>query len=198
MFIKTEFKKYLNSKGLKPVSVLKYSEQVPAFLEKISGKSLYNYHNIADLVPAISKIKKNITFINTDKKGNNMYSAGINHYISFIQQNPSLLFDIAVSSSLNDTHEIRLARLQKKKGKPQKSISNITIYNRNPDVIAERLYIAAGYCEDCKQKAPFLRKSTGEPYLEVHHIIPLSQNGEDSVDNTIALCPNCHRKRHFG
>lgn len=58
MFIKTEFKKYLNSKGLKPVSVLKYSEQVPAFLEKISGKSLYNYHNIADLVPAISKIKK--------------------------------------------------------------------------------------------------------------------------------------------
>ena len=87
---------------------------------------------------------------------------------------------------------------KKKKGKPQKSISNISIYNRNPDVIAERLYIAAGYCEDCKQKAPFLRKSTGEPYLEVHHIIPLSQNGEDSVDNTIALCPNCHRKRHFG
>ena len=31
MFLKTEFKKYLNSKGLKPVSVLKYSEQVPAF-----------------------------------------------------------------------------------------------------------------------------------------------------------------------
>lgn len=58
MFIKTEFKKYLNSKGLKPVSVLKYSEQVPTFLEKISGKSLYNYYNIADLVPAISKIKK--------------------------------------------------------------------------------------------------------------------------------------------
>lgn len=58
MFLKTEFKKYLNSKGLKPVSVLKYSEQVPAFFEKISGKSLYNYHNIADLVPAISKIKK--------------------------------------------------------------------------------------------------------------------------------------------
>ncbi len=120
MFIKTEFKKYLNSKGLKPVSVLKYSEQVPAFLEKISGKSLYNYHNIADLVPAISKIKKNITFINTDKKGNNMYSAGINHYISFIQQNPSLLFDIAVSSSLNDTHEIRLARLQKKERQTSK------------------------------------------------------------------------------
>lgn len=136
----------------------------------ICYKSLYNYYNIADLVPAISKIKKNITFINADKKGNNMYSAGINHYISFIQQNPTLLFDIAVSSSLNDTHEIRLARLQKKKGKPQKSISNITIYNRNPDVIAERLYIASGYCEDCKQKAPFLRKSTGEPYLEVHHI----------------------------
>jgi 5-methylcytosine-specific restriction endonuclease McrA len=38
----------------------------------------------------------------------------------------------------------------------------------------------------------------GAYYLEVHHIIPLSENGEDSVDNAIALCPNCHRQEHYG
>lgn len=35
-----------------------------------------------------------------------------------------------------------------------------------------------------------------KPYLESHHIIWLAAGGADSVDNTIALCPNCHRKMH--
>ncbi len=36
------------------------------------------------------------------------------------------------------------------------------------------------------------------PYLEVHHRIPLAKKGEDTVANAIALCPNCHRKSHYG
>ncbi|WP_197686516.1 HNH endonuclease [Thermanaeromonas toyohensis] len=36
-----------------------------------------------------------------------------------------------------------------------------------------------------------------EPYLETHHIIWLSRGGKDSIDNTVALCPNCHRKMHI-
>ncbi|WP_163591073.1 HNH endonuclease, partial [Klebsiella variicola] len=38
----------------------------------------------------------------------------------------------------------------------------------------------------------------GTPFLEVHHIEWLSNGGEDSVENAIALCPNCHRQAHFG
>lgn len=34
------------------------------------------------------------------------------------------------------------------------------------------------------------------PYLESHHIIWLSKGGDDSIENTVALCPNCHRKMH--
>ncbi|MBC8673865.1 HNH endonuclease [Aeromonas hydrophila] len=49
-----------------------------------------------------------------------------------------------------------------------------------------------------KHKAPFNRVSDGTPYLEVHHIQPLANGGEDTIQNTMALCPNCHRKRHFG
>jgi 5-methylcytosine-specific restriction endonuclease McrA len=40
-------------------------------------------------------------------------------------------------------------------------------------------------------------KSDGEQYIEVHHIIPLSEGGEDSIFNTVALCPNCHRAIHY-
>lgn len=36
----------------------------------------------------------------------------------------------------------------------------------------------------------------GEPYLETHHIVWLARGGEDSIENTVALCPNCHKKMH--
>ncbi|NWJ82977.1 HNH endonuclease, partial [Enterobacter sp. SECR19-1250] len=54
-----------------------------------------------------------------------------------------------------------------------------------------------GKCQSCKRDAPFL-KEDGTPFLEVHHIEWLSKGGEDSVENAIALCPNCHRQAHYG
>jgi hypothetical protein len=40
-------------------------------------------------------------------------------------------------------------------------------------------------------------KVNGETYIEVHHVIPLSEGGEDIMNNTVALCPNCHRALHY-
>lgn len=47
------------------------------------------------------------------------------------------------------------------------------------------------------KKAPFLRKKDNSPYLEVHHIITLANGVDDTVENAIAVCPNCHRELHF-
>jgi len=71
-------------------------------------------------------------------------------------------------------------------------------YRRNPDIVVEALLRAGGVCEDCKQTAPFDRASDGTPYLEVHHVQSLANNGEDTLSNVLAICPNCHRKRHYG
>lgn len=54
---------------------------------------------------------------------------------------------------------------------------------------------ANGFCQLCEEPAPFL-DAHGEPFLEVHHVIWLADGGEDSIDNTVALCPNCHTKMH--
>lgn len=54
---------------------------------------------------------------------------------------------------------------------------------------------AKGVCELCENPAPFDDKY-GVPFLEVHHIIFLSEGGKDNIDNVAALCPNCHRKIH--
>lgn len=66
---------------------------------------------------------------------------------------------------------------------------------RDPNVIAWIRNEAAGICEACGDPAPFVR-GDGVPYLEVHHMRPLSEGGPDTVDNAIAGCPNCHRRLH--
>lgn len=71
-------------------------------------------------------------------------------------------------------------------------------FRRNPDAIIAVLRRANGVCEDCGCPAPFTRRSDGTPFLEVHHKVQLSQGGEDTVANAVALCPNCHRRAHFG
>lgn len=80
---------------------------------------------------------------------------------------------------------------------PRKIAVSTEVYVRNPYVVVATLRRAKGICEDCGQQAPFIARATGEPFLEVHHIRKLSEGGSDSLDNTIALCPNCHRRRHY-
>lgn len=66
---------------------------------------------------------------------------------------------------------------------------------RNPYVTEYAKIRANGICQLCDNLAPFL-KDNNELYLETHHIVWLSKGGQDTIDNTIALCPNCHRKIH--
>ncbi len=69
-------------------------------------------------------------------------------------------------------------------------------YQRNEAVIEFAKRLAKGNCQLCKEKAPFKDKE-GFPYLETHHIVWLSEGGSDTIENTVALCPNCHKKMHI-
>jgi len=87
--------------------------------------------------------------------------------------------------------------LQKYKSKLSGKRIVSSIYFERNTIIKE--YVkrrAKGKCELCNENAPF-RDSKGIPYLEVYHIVWLSRNSEDSIENTVALCPNCHRKVHL-
>lgn len=94
--------------------------------------------------------------------------------------------------------EERRKRLAESPKHPEKVLVNTTMFLRNQYVIAEVLARANGVCESCHAPAPFLRVSDGSPYLEVHHRIRLADGGEDTVANAVAVCPNCHRKAHYG
>lgn len=70
-----------------------------------------------------------------------------------------------------------------------------SVYQRSEYVVEFAKRRAKGKCQLCGKEAPFKNKN-GEAYLEVHHIVWLSNGGEDTINNAVALCPNCHRKMH--
>ena len=107
-------------------------------------------------------------------------------------------FQMQVEASLNDSRAARLRRIQHANAIPARVAATSFVFVRNPDVVAETLAQANGTCQDCHSPAPFHRRSDSTPYLEVHHRRPLAEGGTDTLDNAIALCPNCHRKAHYG
>ena len=68
-------------------------------------------------------------------------------------------------------------------------------YDRSEYVAAYVKKVAKGQCALCLELAPFHDKD-GRPYLECHHVIHLAKGGEDTIENAVALCPNCHRRMH--
>ena len=69
-------------------------------------------------------------------------------------------------------------------------------YKRDPYISELAKRQAKGICQLCRMQAPFIT-AEGKPYLETHHIRWLSEGGADTIENTVAVCPNCHRKLHI-
>lgn len=62
--------------------------------------------------------------------------------------------------------------------------------------------IANYKCELNNEHITFTSKSTNNPYVEAHHLIPFSKRNKfdvniDILENLVSLCPNCHRKIHL-
>ena len=106
-------------------------------------------------------------------------------------------FSKEVAESRKLTSEERRKRLEAAPKIPRRRKITVWEFIRNPNVVAEVLERAKGVCEGCIGDAPFLRASDQSPYLEVHHKTRLADGGFDTVENAIALCPNCHRKLHY-
>ena len=81
-------------------------------------------------------------------------------------------------------------------GTPGRRETTISTYGRNPIITERAKLLAGGVCRLCREEGPFMDTVHDLPFLETHHVTWLSKGGRDSIDNTVALCPNCHRKMH--
>lgn len=95
---------------------------------------------------------------------------------------------------MNDIDLKSAAKKKEKKKAPQRE-SKIKQSVRDPYIVEYTKRKAKGRCQLCNKPAPF-RDNEGNPFLESHHIVWLSKGGADTLENSVALCPNCHRKMH--
>ena len=79
---------------------------------------------------------------------------------------------------------------------PDRALKSSAVVIRDANVRSYVLKHAEGKCEFCGELG-FLM-SNGKHYLEAHHIIALCDQGKDTVENVIALCPEHHRQAHYG
>ncbi|SNC59332.1 HNH endonuclease [Marinobacter sp. es.048] len=91
--------------------------------------------------------------------------------------------------------------LRKRAGKaprqPATKVAERKEFERSPAVVAYVQNRAGDNCEMPGCTSVLFRKADGSAYKEVHHILPLAEGGDDSVENAAALCPNCHRAQHY-
>ena len=95
--------------------------------------------------------------------------------------------------------QLKQPRLAEPSGrsKPTSTAVSITQFQRDASVKAWVLREANGNCECCSRPGPFMTID-GTPFLEVHHVRQLADQGSDTITNAVALCPNCHRELHYG
>lgn len=85
---------------------------------------------------------------------------------------------------------------------PKRASGGKPRYTASPSIGKGALQKAGYICENCGN-GTFIARSTGNNFMEPHHLIPISCQGNYSVtiditSNLICLCPNCHSKIHYG
>jgi 5-methylcytosine-specific restriction protein A len=77
---------------------------------------------------------------------------------------------------------------------------NCSLYERNINARARCLEHFGYTCRACNFDFEKVYGELGKDFIHVHHIVPISQRGEESVVNPqkdlIPVCPNCHAMIH--
>ena len=84
---------------------------------------------------------------------------------------------------------------------------NKDIIRRDPALGAIAINNSGYQCENDNNHQSFISKRTKKPYMEAHHLIPISQSqymwkkkhkNIDCIENIVSLCPTCHKAIHLG
>lgn len=167
----------------------------PDYINKLDAPALKNDTNLNQTPDESQKTVEPHSSIGQKSKNNGIKKAQekANSQISEREFNKNYEKDLKKVSKLSIEKLLERIKGLPKTRDPIEVVS--TRHPRNAVVVAIALKMANGVCQLCGNSAPFT-KNNGTPYLEVHHIQWLSEGGLDDPENTVALCPNCHRKMH--
>lgn len=153
--------------------------------------SIYDISSLDELIRYRDLIFKDPDFELLNVTGNNMYSAGFNRYLEFAEG-----YSFENIEDKIQTLDMPLPVKEKIVMREQR------IVERNRILAIQSELACAFKCQVNPQHETFLTESF-VPYVECHHIIPLSMQKEfpnslDCYANLLVLCPTCHRFFHYG
>jgi len=195
--LKTYYIKYL--KEIRKVSdstvkhyldAMKYVSKYLVQKEKLK-QSVFEIQDINELEVIKAYLYTDPDFVSLDKRGHQMYSAGLNNYFRF-----------ASGDGFVNIHK-KIEVMDIEVPVKDKQLISATKWKRSV-IIKLQSIKAAGYeCEVNVDHRTFIVKSNGKPYMEGHHALPLKyqDNFDMSLDvyaNIVCLCPICHRFLHYG
>jgi len=187
-----------NSKVLYPPSEFKDEKNYLNLLGIEGQQEIINLqaNNLDNLQKQLLEVKELVNNIDGSKK--DAHSSSENTYEPDGQSNNQTIekgkkseFEVNVISEklTNVLHNVEVAQTY------QQVVSEV-VGRRNLALAKYAVNQTNGKCELCKAE-PNIVKKDGSPYLEVHHVIPLSKGGNDVYENIVVLCPNCHKRVHI-
>lgn len=161
---------------------------VEVHLFEVMAKAVYTYRGVVKLVDKPYKSRQ------PDDNGNmrNVWMFPVAPVAEAAKNVLHELTELEISQ-LSDKELARYTAVKNVKKEPK--TAETVVYYRDPYLKQMVKRIADGKCQFCGNIAPFIDKQ-GEPYLEEHHVKRLADGGKDTIDNVVAICPNCHRKVH--
>lgn len=191
------YSRYLkNVRGLSDSSVKHYFDALNNIswrLKKLNlvKESIYEISELDRLIEIREILYSDADFLEQDRRGRRMYSAGLNNYCRFAQgegfteaKEKIMIMDIPIKA------EEAINRKSK-------------LWKRSGIIRGQAIEIAGYNCEIDDSHESFIAERTHHPYMEAHHAIPMNKqdkfrNSLDVYANIVCLCPLCHRRIHYG
>lgn len=191
------YKKYLKEIRKVSDSTVKHYQDALKYISQYlikKGKlrqTVYEVQDIGELEVIKTYLYSEQEFIELDKRGHQMYSAGFNHYYKFASG----------EGFSNIQRQIEMMDIEVPI--PGKNIGNVENWKRSSIIKMQSIESAGYQCEISPKHTTFTSKSSGHQYMEGHHALPMKYQDkfEKSLDvyaNIICLCPICHRLLHYG
>lgn len=190
------FKQYMKvTRGITDKSVGHYItgiNTINALLQKYDFpiKNVFQISSIAELDAVKEFLSSNPEFQQKDSVGHNMYSVAFKHFYRFACED-------------NDFFSRNITTMDIVVAKPKAVTTSSTQWRRNQIIITQAIEGAGYLCEHDATHTTFIARSTGQAYMEGHHLIPMRYQpqfdcGIDVYANVVCLCPICHRMLHLG
>ena len=193
----TYYAEYLKKIRKVSDSTIKHYQQAMRYISKFLvekekiKQSIYEIQNLDELVIIKEYLYSEPEFIELDTRGHRMYSAGVNNYFKF-----------ANGKGFENIHQqIGVMDIEIPATNKQLLVADTW---RRSSIIKMQSIESAGYeCEVNPTHVTFTAKSTGMPYMEGHHALPMKcqdrfKSSLDIYANIVCLCPTCHRLLHYG